>query len=191
MKRLAMRLGVVAFVLLLCMGMTACNKTNEDVQSHYESLLNTLDNPYETTAKIKYKDIEARLPEFTRGRPGYCIVEMGGSSLLEGLNFLFEKDSMTVDYKGMKVTMDPAELPNSAIAKLLVSAIDQAAQKDGVSVEFEDTALVISGETADSTFFLRIDATDANVMTLSIPAEELEVEFVNFSFINEEETVTE
>ena len=190
MKRLAMRLGVVAFVLLLCMGMTACNKTNEDVQSHYESLLNTLDNPYETTAKIKYKDIEASARIHKRA-PGYCIVEMGGSSLLEGLNFLFEKDSMTVDYKGMKVTMDPAELPNSAIAKLLVSAIDQAAQKDGVSVEFEDTALVISGETADSTFFLRIDATDANVMTLSIPAEELEVEFVNFSFINEEETVTE
>ena len=110
---------------------------------------------------------------------------------MDGLNFLFEKDSMTVDYKGMKVTMDPADLPDSAVAKLLISAIDQAAKKDGVSVSFEDAALVISGETADSTFYLRIDATDANVMTLSVPAEELEVEFVNFSFINEEESVAE
>ena len=92
-------------------------------------------------------------------------------ALLDGLNFLFEKDSMTVDYKGLKVTMDPAQLPDSAIAKLLVSAIDQAAKKDGVSVSFEDTALVISGETADSTFYLKIDAADANVMTLSVPAE--------------------
>ena len=190
MKKLAMRLGAVAAALLLCLGLTACGKANEDAQSHYENLLNTLDNPYETTAKIKYKDIEATARIYKK-TPGYCIVEMGGSSLLDGLNFLFEKDSMTVDYKGLKVTMDPAQLPDSAIAKLLVSAIDQAAKKDGVSVSFEDTALVISGETADSTFYLKIDAADANVMTLSVPAEELEVEFVNFSFVNEEETATE
>lgn len=190
MGKLAMRLGAAAAALLLCLGMTACGKTNEDVQSHYENLLSTLDNPYETTAKIKYKDIEATA-RIHKKSPGYCIVEMGGSALLDGLNFLFEKDSMTVDYKGMKVTMDPADLPDSAVAKLLISAIDQAAKKDGVSVSFEDAALVISGETADSTFYLRIDATDANVMTLSVPAEELEVEFVNFSFINEEESVAE
>lgn len=137
---------------------------------------------FETTANIKYKDIEAAVV-IVNTPPKTCTVEFLSPKGIKGMSFFFEGNDISIDYNGMSFTFNPNTLPGGAVAKMVVSTINAATSKEGVTVALEKNVLEIAGESEAGAFILKLDRDNGNFIRLSIPENEFEMEFVNFNFL--------
>lgn len=138
---------------------------------------------YTTDARIKYKELSA-VAKISQETPSSCSVEFESPPSLSGMAFVFKSDKVDLNYKGLSFTYSPESIPGGAIAKLATSAINRAMKDDGLSVVQEDGALRINGVMESGSFSLTLDKKTGNLMKLSVPEEELEIEFENFTFLD-------
>lgn len=177
MRRLLRIFLPVLLISLLLFGCAVKDPTPENISG-------ALANPYEAELQVRSRGLEMSAV-ISKQTPGYCNVEFTAPALLNGLSMQFKPDSADISYKGLSVSVDPASLPESAVAKLVVAALDQVTRQDGLRVQIVDSALVISGTSDSTTFYLSLDSANYNILKLRIPSEELEIDFINFSFVNQ------
>lgn len=176
-----MRRAAALLVILLIAGafFTGCAKKQPDTK---EPLKGRTGN-YTTTAKIGYRDLQATA-RISQESPSSCAVTFESPESLEDMGFIFREDSVDLSYKGLSVTFEPDTLPGGAVAKMAVTAINKAMKDDGLTVAMTDGALEIRGMMESGEFILTINKETGNLMKLSVPAEELEIEFANFKFLD-------
>ncbi len=167
---------VFYLLLLSCILMTGCgNPAKADIPDE-------ITKPFESQLNIKYGDIAATA-YFMRQDPANCTLVFDSPDSLKEMAFVFDKESVTVAYKEMQVTIDPKSTLGGATIRLVLAAINQAAEGEGVLATYEDNVLTVTGESESGQFILTLDAEKGNILTLSIPAEKLEVEFFNFKIL--------
>jgi len=84
----------------------------------------------------------------------------------------------------LSFTFDPNSVPGGAVASVVVGAVNSALSGKGLTVEHTDGSLTLSGRLESGDFLLRLDSNDGSLLTLSIPEQELEIEFLGFTFLD-------
>lgn len=168
---------VLAFLLLFC----GCGTTGENVPG--KTPLAEHSGNYRTTAHINYKDLKASA-SISQETPSSCSVVFESPPSLKEMAFVFRQDSVDLSYKGLSFSFNPDSMPGGAVAKLAVSAINKAMKDEGLNVALDGSALEVTGMLENGEFSLKLDGKTGNLLKLSVPAEELEIEFVNFQFFD-------
>ena len=138
---------------------------------------------YDTQAKITCGELSATAT-VSQESPDACTVTFTSPDSLEDMAFLFRQDSVDVSYKDLGFQFDPGSVPGGAIAKVMVSAVGKAMRDDGVTAESTEAGTELSGTLETGAFTLRLDPESGSPLKLSVPSEELEIEFVNFRFLD-------
>lgn len=172
-----MRKLCVILVLLCVLTLAGCQKPKP------QNPLPKQSGNYETAAEISYKELKATA-SISRETPESCTVVFDSPPSLKDMSFIFRRDSVDLGYKGLSFRFDPDSLPGGAIANLTVSAINRAMSDDGLSLALANGALEITGVMDSGEFRLLLDPESGNLIKLSVPAEELEIAFSNFHFLN-------
>lgn len=165
---------IVAFLLGLCGCAAGGGTPGNPLPEHSGN--------FDTSATISYKDLKATAT-ITQETPKACAVTFTSPPSLTDMSFVFQGETVELGYKGVSFTFDPATLPGGAVAGMTVSAINKAMKDDGISVDYTAGVLTLNGVMESGEFSLRLDAENGNLLKLSVPAEELEIEFVNFTFL--------
>ena len=165
----------IAFVLSL----TSCSPKEKTPEDLFEGHSGNFD----TTANISYKDLSATA-RITRETPRSCSVTFSSPESLADVAFVFWDDRVDLNYKAMSFTFDPNSVPGAAVARLTAAAVNSALSGKGLAVQYADNALTLSGALDSGSFTLRLDQGDQRLLKLSIPDQQLDVEFINFTFLD-------
>jgi len=148
-----------------------------------ENLFEEHSGNFDTVANISYKELSATA-RITRETPRSCSVTFTSPESLSDIAFVFWDDRVELNYKAMSFAFDPNSVPGGAVARIAVGAINTALDGRGLAVEYTDNALTLSGALDSGSFTLRVDQNDQSLLKLSIPDQQLDIEFVNFSFLD-------
>ena len=165
--------AILAAVILL----TGCGKAQEN------TAVDQVKKPFESQLNIKYGDIIATA-YISREDPANCTLLFESPESLKDMAFLFMGEEVTIAYKEMQVTIDPQSALGGMTVKLIISAINESASEQGVHVAYKEGVLTVTGESEREQFLLTLDAENGNILKLSIPAEEIEIEFFNFTILS-------
>lgn len=173
---------IATVCVLSCVLVISLFNNSSIKKANKEKLIEKVNSPFSTSANIKYKDIIAAAT-ISSETPKTCKVLFSSPKSIEGMSFILSDEEVFVDYKGMNFSFDPNSLPGGAVANVVVAAINSATQKDGVTVEVKENVLEVSGESDAGEFILRLDKSNGNFLKLVLPENDLELEFVNFKFL--------
>ena len=168
------------FILILPLIFSACSRSTGPTD---KNILMDRTGNYETTASITYKDLQATA-QISRETPRSCSVMFTSPKSLADMSFIFYEDAVDLAYKGLSFSFNPGSVPGGAAAKIAVELINRSMRDDGVSVDYSAGILTLSGIMESGEFSLRLDRENGNLLTLSVPAEDLEIEFINFRFLD-------
>lgn len=173
-------IGIAAMTLLL--GFAGCKSKQNQEQAAAE-LQKKMSQSFETTAKVTYKGLESVMTIYKE--PMNCaLVTFNAPESLKNMKMTFYNDRVTLQYKDMSFDFVPDSVPGQAASKMVLSALNTALNDKGVSVRQEDNRLVIDGRIDAGTFSLVVDAENGNILKLSIPESELELEVLNFKILD-------
>lgn len=176
------RKGSFKLLVLLCgflLIFTSCSQKNKKPEDIFAGHTGN----YSTSAKIAYKELKATA-RISRETPVSCSVVFESPESLKDMAFVFQRDSVDLNYKGLSFNFEQDSLPATAVAKIAVSAINRAMRDDGLSVALDGGVLEITGMLESGEFILRVNGETGSLMKLLVPAEELEIEFENFTFLD-------
>lgn len=169
------------FAVVLSIGLSACGTQKLNAQEQAQ-IKENLSKSYETTAEVKYHDFETVMTVYKK--PMNCAtVRFDSPENLKDFKLTYYTDKVAVDYKDMHFDFLPDTLPGKAASSLVVSALNSAMNDTGVSVEQKEEQLIVKGEMDEGSFSLVIDRNNGNILKLSIPASELEMEILNFKIL--------
>ena len=178
-----MRTRFLSALLALCLLLSGCAwAAKQKSQAAAKKAAEKLENAFETNLNIKLGEMQAEAV-FIRESPSSCTVRMLSPDSIKGTEMVFTEDKMHISYMGLSLSVDPNSVPGSAAIKLLISALDSSLQQEGVDLSYENRVLTATGEAGTGRFTLKIDPENGNLLSLSIPEEELEIEFKNFKFL--------
>lgn len=170
---------VSAFFLIL----TQCNKNGgTPFPPAGNQILKKLSGNFKTTARITYRGLTATA-EITQDSPESCTVAFSAPDSLNGMSIHFTSESVEVSYKGLGFAFDPTALPGASVAKTAVSAINTALRDDGLKLEQLEGTLSVAGTSDSGAFTLLLEPDSGRLLKLSVPQQELEIEFENFAFL--------
>ncbi|WRS27622.1 hypothetical protein U6B65_00425 [Oscillospiraceae bacterium MB08-C2-2] len=176
-----MRIRLLLLALLVLLTGTGCAK-KQDTQKPSPDVSAALNAPFSTSANISYKELAATAV-LSRETPQACTVTFSSPASLKDMSFMFTQDLVTIRYKGLSFDVDPADIPTSNAARIAVAAINKVTSDQGLTVDYTDTALAFSGVMESGAFTLKLDRENGSLLKLSVPSEELEIEFVSFEFL--------
>ncbi len=169
---------VIAALCVLLGGCGAAQKAAPSAQQVQEQLRKS----YQTTAKVKYKTLESVMTIYKK--PMNCAqVVFEAPDSLKDLKMTFYTDRVTFDYQKLSFDFVPGNLPGQAASKLVLSALNSAMEEQGVTVQQEGEQLIIRGQMEEGEFLLTAGARDGNILKLSIPAQQLDLEILNFKIL--------
>ena len=95
----------------------------------------------------------------------------------------FFTDKVTVQYGDLSFDFTPDSVPGKAASKMILSALNAALNDQGVRFEEQDGKLVVTGKIEEGDFSLVVDGENGNILKLSIPQNDFEVEILNFKIL--------
>lgn len=178
MKKIFLIFCIVGLFML-----AGCAGGGKQLAPDTDEVVGKINSGFETTAVIHYKEIEAQAV-MNKQDTGGCSIEFSSPKGLEGMRVEFLQEKVQVAYKGLSFDFNPDSMPGKAVAKMVVSAIDAATKEEGVRVSLENDVLTMTGTIESGEFILKLDPKQGNILKLSIPQSELEIEFLNFKFMS-------
>lgn len=177
--------------LLLCVAMlftaVSCSSTEPIQPSAPQTAAESLTQPFESTISVRYRDIDATAV-LSKQSPGSCTVTFQSPATLRDMSMVFTADQVSLSYNQLRASFSPDTIPGAAVSKLLVSAINAAVKDQGVSVDYQDDVLTITGDLEAGSFSLSLDKESGNLLRLSVPEEDFEAEFSGFTILGEQES---
>ena len=158
------------------------NQGAEPVTPQNAKALRHFTGLFETTAHITYRDLSA-IARIVQDTPEACTVTFSAPDTLKNMSFVFRQDQVKVSYRGLSFDFDPGSIPGSAVAKAAVSSINAALQKEGLALEQLSGSLSLTGSSESGDFTLLIDTESGDLLKLTVPSQELEIAFENFTFL--------
>lgn len=169
---------LLSAAMLLTMG--GCNAENKELEA--KAAQEKLAQSFRTTAKMTYKSLSTEIEIYKK--PMNCaVVSFAAPDSLKDMKLTFYTDHVTMSYKDQEFDFMPDSLPGKAASRLVISAINAAMSDQGISVEQTEDQLIIKGSIEEGDFLLTIDAKNGNILKLSIPQSELELEILNFKIL--------
>jgi len=136
-----------------------------------------------TAASISYKGVKA-LATISQATPLSCSFVFEAPRQVAGMGLVFQQDDVDVSYKGMGFTFARDFMPYGAVANITVQALNMVINDEELTVNAESEAPEIRGMVEAGEFILQIDRDTGEIVKLSVPTQELEIEFHNFRFLD-------
>ncbi len=146
-----------------------------------ERVTENLNSSYNTRAVVQYQDIKADIELLKE--EGRCLVTFDSPASLKDLSFDYDGELVTVNYGSLSFSVSPDSVPGQALSSLLISSLNKSLADSGVTIEDTGDAIKILGQTDTTQFELVLDRQNGNALSLSIPEDELNLDFYNFSFL--------
>ena len=134
---------------------------------------------FECDADLTYGDMQVK-GHLTRLTTGTLIMDLEEPDTLKGMTMQWDGETVSVKMYGLSFGVDPSVLPETALGKSVLTALDAALHPDGEG-EVTDKGLVTSGQAAGGTFTITSDPETGNLLSLEMPSAELSATFSNFS----------
>ena len=131
-------------------------------------------------AVISYNGIEAEA-DIVRSLDGSTRITLNTPETLEGLQFDFSEDSVSLNFKGLKLEVEPSSFLASSMASALVNAVDTALRDENFSVQEKDGALEYSSKGESGAFILRLDPQTGAPLSLTVPSLGLDCAFSDYA----------
>ncbi len=167
------------FLLTLCLLLTGCGKSPQSAKQNTKAL-NVFTGNFEAEASIQYKGIDCSA-KINRSPQEFALSFITPDTL-EGMEVLFSQDKVEIRFKGLTFDFAPTTMPAQAVAALIMSAVDAVCKRDGLQVEESNGLLLVQGQAGGNAFTMEMDAQTGAITKLSIPAQELTVQFDSFAF---------
>jgi hypothetical protein len=111
--------------------------------------------------------------------------ELYEPAALDGMELVFENNSLTLTFAGIEIESNPEKLPVTSCAELIAEILKQAATKENVRASRTENGIEVKGNTDSGEFTLLFDS-ESNTLTM---IENAEVGFIaeisNFSEIED------
>ncbi|HHW46513.1 MAG TPA: hypothetical protein GXX17_06355 [Clostridiales bacterium] len=165
LKRFVTVFLTVCGILALCSG---CKSKAEPIQPVTQGFV--------CEANVKYGDKSLKCELLAPGG-GIFVVRVKEPKLLNGLEFNWNADEFNISYKGLNYSVDPSALPEAAFIKALKNVFSNV----GVESSFKvvEDGYVFEGGSESGDYKLTVSH-DGIPISLSIPALDMKVQFVNF-----------
>ena len=137
---------------------------------------------FTTTAQVVKDQFTAQV-EIARESPQSCKLGFLSPDTLQGMEYIFTQGAVELRYQELCVSLPPDAVPAGSIAKLAVSALEQASIPGGVESSREGESILLSGFTKNGAFTIYLDAQDRTPRKLLVPRENLEIVFENFEYL--------
>ena len=174
-------LAVLAALMVFC-GCHAAER--QDPAKMAEQARETLAKPFQTTAKVRYQGMETTMTIYKK--PMNCaVVTFDAPDTLKEMKMTFYTDRVTLSYGEMKFDFEPDSVPGQAASKLILSALNDALNDQGMNIRQEGEGVRFEGSMEQGTFSLLLDRESGNLLQLSLPEHDLEMEVLNFSILQD------
>lgn len=173
------KLSALLLAALVLLGTTGCGKqadarAAEQVRQAAES--------FQTTARVKYRTLETVMTIYKK--PMNCaVITFESPESLQDMKMTFYPDKVAFQFRDMTFDFVPDSLPGQAAAELVLAALNAALAEEGITIEQKDGQLLVTGKIDEGAFTLVLDAKSGNILKLTIPEKELELEVLNFKFL--------
>lgn len=138
---------------------------------------------YRATAYINKGGLLA-VARIVQESPFECTVTYAAPAHLKGFETVFTEDEIELNYNGLTCELISSALPHTAAARAAVDIIRQSFTDTELPLTKTDQGLVAQGENTAGAFTLAIDPENGAITKLLLPAEELEIAFTNFIYLD-------
>lgn len=147
------------------------------------SMPEQIGNPFSATVSIKDGNVEME-GNLQKQQTGTYRVEILSPDILKGMVMSFDQDQVTIEYLGLTGSYQPDAIPNSAVAKKLVSIMQSLTSSDNLKLSSEGGSLLTKGSLPEDglSFEAAIDGSTGNLQSISIPKENFSVIFSDFAY---------
>ena len=142
------------------------------------TLLDSLLN-FRCKATISYNGLEAEA-DVVRSMDGSTRVTLNTPEALQGLQFDFAQDSVSLNFKGLKLDVEPSSFLASSMASALVNAVNTALAGEDVTAKEEDGVMEYTAKGDSGSFTLGLDAKTGAPVNLAIPSLDLSCNFSDY-----------
>lgn len=122
---------------------------------------------YEMAGRLRYQGMESQV---TLRRDGRDILDFESPAGLRGLSVTMDQSFADFRYAGLERRFTRGSLPDDSVAELLLDALNKAAE----------TGVPVSGQYEDSDGQFTLTMDKGNILKLSIPGKDLELEVHSF-----------
>ena len=126
--------------LLLC---TACNSQNKNPEK-------PVTTGFACDVDMTYQDMRVK-GHLTRMSAGTLKMEFTEPATLNGMSMEWDGETISVKYAGLSFGVDPAAVPESALGKGLLDALD-AGFRSGGEGQMTDKGLSVTGQSVNGQF---------------------------------------
>lgn len=131
-------------------------------------------------AAMQYREMAVE-GELTCSKDGGASLAFSLPKSLQGVTFGWDGGAMTMELGGMRLTVPPEKVPESALIRCLLSVLTATHPAGSITEE----GYVITGEVEGIAYALVCDPTSGLPLSLSVPGEELEAVFTDMTRLSE------
>lgn len=142
------------------------------------TLLDSLLN-FRCKATISYNGIEAEA-DVVRSADGSTRVTLNTPEALQGLQFDFAQDSVSLNFKGLKLDVEPSSFLASSMASAMVNAVNTALADENFSAKEKDGVMEYTAKGNSGSFTLGLDAKTGAPVSLVVPSLDLNCNFSDY-----------
>lgn len=176
MGKRAIRRGLLALLALtLCAGAAAC-AAGSGKGGGAETPVTT---GFECDADLTYRDMQVK-GHLTRLTTGTLTLDIDEPETLKGMTMQWDGETVSVKMYGLSFGLDPAAVPETALGRSLLAALDAALHPSGEG-KVTENGLVTNGEAAGGTFTITSDPETGSLLSLELPSAQLKATFTNFA----------
>ena len=159
--------------LLLC---TACHSQSQNPEK-------PVTTGFACDVDMTYQDMRVK-GHLTRMSAGTLKMEFTEPATLNGMSMEWDGETISVKYAGLSFGVDPAAVPESALGKGLLDALD-AGFRSGGEGRMTDKGLSVTGQSVNGQFEMLSDPQTGQLLSLKIPELKVAAAFSNFQITGE------
>ncbi|MCL2884372.1 MAG: hypothetical protein FWF49_02655, partial [Oscillospiraceae bacterium] len=130
-------------------------------------------------AAITYQGLTIK-GKLSRQAAGTLTLDITEPPSLAGMTMSWDGQTVTLKMNGLSFGVDPATVPQTALGKVIINALDAAVgKKDGT---LTPSGYEVSGSDAGGSFTLVSDPDTGALLTLTVPSADLTAVFSDFAW---------
>lgn len=132
---------------------------------------------FECDVSLTYRDMDVK-GHLTRLTAGTLVMDITEPKTLEGMSMKWDGQTISVNMYGLSFGVDPEAIPETALGKSILDALDSVPADGDRTVT--DEGVLTKGTAAGGEFTFISDAETGNLLSLTIPSVNLTATFSNF-----------
>lgn len=132
---------------------------------------------FECDVSLTYRDMDVK-GHLTRLTAGTLVMDITEPKSLEGMSMKWDGQTISVSMYGISFGVDPDAIPETALGKSILDALDGVPADGDRTVT--DEGVMTKGDAAGGEFTFISDPETGNLLSLTIPSVNLTAAFSNF-----------